>query len=91
MNGYGVCADCKHWVQRVGDLYPKEGEVGNCTRVRQFWTSTEWIDDDAAYGRTFTKEAEGHLAFVQDGEDYKAELLTLGGFGCNQFESVDHA
>jgi len=52
-----------------------------------FWDCTEWGDEDNNYERRFTKAAENNKAFVQDGSDYIAHLLTLGDFGCNQFEA----
>jgi hypothetical protein len=74
------------------DPYARDIGIGRCDKARPFWECTEW-DYEAAGGprRALTKEAKDALAFVQDGEDYKAELLTLGGFGCNQFEGMDNA
>lgn len=78
------CKDCKHWNDKDNDYGLG---VGVCQRAKMFWDSTYWKeleDDDCA--RAFTKESEGELAFVQDGSDYKAELITRPEFGCVQFE-----
>lgn len=82
----GRCLDCKHWARGTDGHYPDHHGLGKCMRVRLFWDCTEWGDESADFQRVFTKEAEGNLAFVQDGSDYRAELLTLADFGCVQFE-----
>ena len=83
------CNKCKFWTKETDSDYPKHFELGKCTRVKLFWECTEWGDlpnDD--YGRVLTDEAKDNKAFVQDGSDYAAELLTLSDFGCVQFEEI---
>jgi hypothetical protein len=48
-----------------------------------FWDSTDW--DSAGDKRIFKDDS---LAFVQDGSDYHAELLTKADFYCNMWEAV---
>ena len=82
------CKDCKHWKKETG--YPQSFNLGTCNKVVMFWDSTEWGEDSS--GETvlnLTDEAKGNLAFVQDGSDYSADLLTLAQFGCVQFEAAE--
>jgi len=77
------CASCKYWEKEHVDA-PKNIEIGACQKVQMFWYSTEWKEVDGYYARVLTDEST--KAFVQDGSDYYAELLTLPDFGCVQFE-----
>jgi len=83
-----TCKHCKYWEVREGRGEEKNLGIKRCTRVKMFWDCTEWGDESNNYERIFTKEASSNKAFLQDGSDYKAHLLTLGDFGCNQFESL---
>ena len=82
---FGVCGQCRHWME-TDNNYPKDFGLGKCGRVRLFWECTEWGDVGEDFRRIFTEEAKGNKAFVQDGSDYRAELITLADFGCVQFE-----
>lgn len=83
-----ICNNCKFW--DITEYHPiKEGQIGLCTRVNMFWDSTKWDKKDIQEDldiRSLVDECKNDKAFVQDGSDYKAELLTLPTFGCNQFE-----
>lgn len=81
-----ICENCKFW--DITEQYPvKECQVGECKRVKMFWDNTEWFDNEnGEYTRRLSEDAKNDKAFVQDGSDYMAKLLTLGNFGCNQFE-----
>jgi hypothetical protein len=48
-----------------------------------FWHLTDWTDEE---DRVLKEKFKDDKAFVQDGSDYHADLLTLSNFGCNQFE-----
>jgi len=83
-----ICLNCKFW--EVTDSRPiKNMKTGLCTRVKMFWESTEWTDEEVEDSwdcfRVLREENKKDRAFVQDGSDYKAELITLKDFGCNQF------
>lgn len=89
----GNCKDCKYW--REGKTDTRESVrilgAGRCSRVGQFWDSTEW--GRISSGRDFTpdtivrkRKRTSDLAFVQDGSDYRADLITLPDFGCVMFE-----
>jgi hypothetical protein len=78
------CATCKHW----GDYSdaPTNIKVGKCNKVPMFWDSTEWKEVGEDYLRVLTDEE--NKAFVQDGSDYSAKLLTVADFGCVQHEQM---
>ena len=77
------CKDCKFWRDRPNQFQDDTAGVKKCERVRMLYDSTEWDED---CNRVLTGVAKNDKAFVQDGSDYKAELLTLGDFGCIQFQ-----
>ena len=85
-----ICKNCKYWSERDKYDEDKKIDVRKCTRVKMFWDCTEWSESDEYDGRVFTDAAKGNKAFVQDGSDYIAHLLTLGDFGCNQFEELNN-
>ena len=72
-----LCRNCRYWNTEEDYNYkvPKTNKAGICTRVRLLWDCTEWDHDGCS--SKFTEEAEGELAFVQDGSDYSADLITL--------------
>jgi len=87
-----ICENCKFWDTSEKQAI-KNGEIGLCRKVKMFWDSTEWVKNDKEddsdkdwYLRSLTEDCKNDKAFVQDGSDYKAELLSLKDFGCNQFE-----
>lgn len=86
------CKDCKYWAKVKDYKYPKTFDIGKCKRVPEFWRCSEVSHCEKVFGaesiyhRAPTAKAEDCLAFVQDGEDYSAEFLTLPDFGCVQFE-----
>lgn len=80
------CKKCKFWNKETDFSYPANFDFGKCERVMLFWDATKWNKDYKKI--VLTKEAENNLAFVQDGSDYMAELITIGNFGCVQFEPI---
>ena len=76
------CADCKYW-REYGEK-PKNIELGKCDKVKMFWDRTIWSEDGE--DRIMVDPTE--KAFVQDGSDYMAYLLTAHDFGCVQFEPI---
>lgn len=85
------CKDCKFWTLDTDKDYPKNIGVGKCKRVKLFWDCTEWhaMDDSMTEAiQVLTEKAKDDKAFVQDGSDYRAELITTPDFGCVQFESI---
>lgn len=74
------CKDCKYW-ELISDYASVNSEVKKCKRMKMFWDCTDWDDD--CEKRIFTDDS---LAFVQDGSDYYAELLTKADFGCVMWE-----
>ena len=72
------CKDCKHWEREyLRDKWADNPthEVKKCNKVKMFWDSTDW--DREGDRRIFLND---DLAFVQDGSDYHAELLTKADF-----------
>jgi hypothetical protein len=79
---FNVCENCKFW--NISERYPLKGAtIGICKRVKMFWHLTDWADE---MDRVLKEKFKDDKAFVQDGSDYHADLLTLSNFGCNQFE-----
>ena len=83
----GICKNCKHWESSPETNLPKNLDLGKCRRVKMFWDCTEWGDECDDFQRLVKPCCAGEKAFVQDGSDYKAELITAPDFGCVQFES----
>jgi hypothetical protein len=86
----GNCETCKYWSKETDSDLPKHFGLGKCARVKLFWECTEW-QDEAPYDRVLTEESKESLAFVQDGSDYRAELITLKNYGCIQWEQAAEA
>jgi len=76
------CKNCKFWDSDYP--YPEGIPVGKCLRIKMLWDCTEWTED--YFHMVMKQEFSEEKAFVQDGSDYMAHLLTFGDFGCNQHE-----
>ncbi len=76
------CKNCKWWKSQSGNRI-NDGVLGQCAKVKMFWDCTKWDEDHIE--RTLEDQHKEDKAFVQDGSDYRAELLTREDFGCNQF------
>lgn len=78
-----ACENCKYW--DVSDKYEVGHNLGMgiCSAAPMFWDCTEW---DKNGERRFTKEHQNTKAFVQDGSDYRASLLTRPEFSCVSFD-----
>ena len=75
-----ICKNCEFWKKEKEEQV--EG-VHRCGMVIQMWTASEWTEDD---DHMQVKEAfKKNKAFVQDGSDYRANLLTTESFGCSEF------
>ena len=75
-----TCENCKYWKDKESYSYSKVN-VNKCAKIKMFWACVEWSEESE-----LIKKDSDTKAFVQDGSDYFAELLTLKDFGCNQFE-----
>lgn len=83
-----LCKTCKHWrVIEAGWTSTPRHDIGDCGRVLLFWDATEWREESDF--RELKPENANDLAFVQDGSDYMASLLTRPEFGCIQHEPVE--
>lgn len=76
------CASCKHWSEADSWSVGEDPAVRKCGKVKMFWDSTDW--DSTGDKRIFLDDS---LAFVQDGSDYHAELLTKPDFCCIMWEA----
>ena len=90
------CKDCAKWKSEPGDSYPKKIKIGKCNNAPMFWGSTEWTQCNCNGGigcscdiQMVVRPEIESLAFVQDGSDYYAELLTLENFGCIQWKAKE--
>lgn len=77
----GNCEGCKYWDT---ESWMQERDVRKCKRVPMLWDAFDWTADGD--GRVLTPEYAWAKAFVQDGSDYTASLITAADFGCTQFE-----
>lgn len=82
MNNYKTC---KHWEPRNEYETGYRQGLGRCAAALMLWDCTEWRDDSDE--RVFMKAHENAKAFVQDGSDYRAYLLTKPDFGCISHEA----
>lgn len=83
-----ICKNCKHWKKNEKEVTASLN-IGTCTFVEMFWDSTEWKIENYEGFRVLKEENINKKAFIQDGSDYHAELITKENFGCNQFDSVE--
>lgn len=83
----GTCETCKHWTKRKVYETGHSFGLGGCANTPMFWDATEW-SDDCSEGRILLDKYKDTKAFVQDGSDYKADLLTLSNFGCVSYENL---
>ena len=81
-----TCSTCKHWDPPHSVCGELPGS-GTCKFTPQLWDATEW--GDSQFGETVrirNPKYARRLAFVQDGSDYPARLVTMAEFGCVQHE-----
>ena len=88
-----ICKNCIFWDEHES-IVIRNAKIGKCAMAKQFWDVTEWVengkdeDGDDVFIRDTSEKFKHHKAFVKDGSDYYAELITKEEFGCNQWESV---
>jgi hypothetical protein len=83
------CDQCKHWVVYDGyDWEAMNAEFGLCRGVRERWKITDEASKDRINDRELRaaalKEAK---AYVQDGSEYVAQLVTAPDFFCALYEA----
>jgi len=85
------CDQCRHWnKQDAHDWEAAGAEFGECKGVRERWVITEeavegieWDSDDTSPYVARRREAlKAARAYVQDGSEYRAELMTAPDFFC---------
>ena len=72
------CETCKFWQASEHETGSNFG-LGRCKAAPMFWDATTW---DEECNRVMLPEYADTKAFVQDGSDYIAKLLTKPDFGC---------
>ena len=72
------CDTCQHW-QRNEHGTGSDFALGRCKAAPMFWDATAWDEEG---NRVLIQKYADTKAFVQDGSDYSAELLTKPDFGC---------
>lgn len=84
------CDKCKHWSDKSDEWEAKEVGFRQCMAVRERWViqdeaSPRWSGGDEEWD-TLVKARQLALAaaraYVQDGSEYHAELLTAPDFFC---------
>ena len=85
-----TCKTCKHW-RKAGPWETGHGlGLGTCGKFPMYWDATEWSEDDvgteSGVTRKLNDKYKDNKAFLQDGGDYSAYLLTKESFGCVEHE-----
>lgn len=91
------CATCNHWVA-LEEWDVVAGGLRRCKAVRQKWDVEDEVPEtlrdgkysdkgstdpiDIAYGKAAEDVFKKALAVVNDGSQYRADLLTRPEFGC---------
>lgn len=83
--GMKTCKTCKFW-EIPENQYGEVPGTGKCNAMPQFWDASEWVEDSDS--RKIKPEYAGKLAFVRDGSDYYAALMTMPEFGCALHEKA---
>lgn len=87
------CDICVHWKVDEHDWEATAVGFGECKAVRERWTiqdeASEGLDwdgsDDDEYSKVRAAALRKSMAYVQDGSQYHAELLTAPNFFCALF------
>ena len=94
-----TCNSCKYWGGVNGflesDDWANKGlKLKKCHKATMFFDSTEWDNDIESYtygeARRIKTEFKDNKAFTIDGSDYKADLITMGDFACNQWKDSNN-
>jgi hypothetical protein len=83
MSDIARCGSCRFW-ERSGPDSPitRADGIGKCLAAVEYFEAADW-DYDCDYDRHVLRpEYKRNILFVNDGEGYIAELLTMETFGC---------
>lgn len=86
----GNCANCKFWAKREAGQAGWKIGLGKCSNVPKFHDVTESSPNPDEYDlgtEVLKPEYQDVKALAIDGSGYRAELLTMGTFGCIAFVS----
>jgi hypothetical protein len=83
------CDKCKHWASQDGfDWEAHAVGFGWCKAVRERWVIADEATAERIDGKAARQEAlKASRAYVQDGSEYRAELITGPDFFCALFEN----
>ncbi len=90
------CSTCKFWSDKDESLGWEGTAVGmrQCTRALERWTIMDQANggakfcgsddpaDEAAWGQRRVDALRQSMVYVQDGSEYRAEMITAPDFGC---------
>jgi hypothetical protein len=84
------CDLCKHWKKDSEEWEANAVGFGECLGVRERWTiqdeaseGVEWDgEEEGAYMKRRREALKSARAYVQDGSEYHAELMTAPDFFC---------
>lgn len=83
------CDECKHWKFVANDWEAAAIGFGQCSGVRERWRITDeasdgikWGDGESEYVKRRKDALKAAKAYVQDGSEYMANLLTAPDFFC---------
>ncbi len=85
------CKTCEYFNSEEDKHLYLSDHLGSCERAKHFWNATEWktLDNDGYPQFVLKEENKNDLAFVQDGSDYKAWLITNENFYCPMHSSLE--
>lgn len=77
------CGSCKYWGEY--DNSPKNIKLGHCKKIEMLADDQAVENDDL----DLILKDEESKAFVIDGDNYSARLLTRSDFGCIEFVEIN--
>lgn len=88
------CDGCQHWKKAEEDWEAQAIGFGLCVAVKARWKITdkatigmEWDDEGSLFAKLRKDALRESRAYVQDGSEYRAELLTAPNFFCALYKS----
>lgn len=86
-----TCKTCVYW-QREREFFPATEQLhqlgaGCCTRnTNPFWYAYKFSGNNDEKIIWDNEEVEDNKVFLQDGEDYRVDMITKADFGCVMFQ-----
>lgn len=91
-----TCKECKHWREEKEDWTATGIGFRKCMAIRERWRieedATRGLEYDDVEGSDFVTKRRNAFktarAYVQDGSEYVADLITGPDFGCVLFAAI---